>query len=181
MVPDPDTGFLDLLVGNPFGDVLRLQGNGDGTFQPPTGSLTPLAVSTFGDQTQVLLGNQAKNHVVVETALPGSTTFVATQTIAAAAPTTPFAPGDVQWYPLDPNSSTPDAVVVGSGSDSLLTYRFDPTTGTYVQTNDVAVGDDPISVTIATLPGESAPDMFVANYGSNDVSVILGSSSMANG
>src|SRR5262249_18316634 len=28
---NPQTGLLDLLVGNPFGDVLRLTGKGDGT------------------------------------------------------------------------------------------------------------------------------------------------------
>src|SRR5262249_58944674 len=45
LVANPQTGFLDLLVGNPFGDILRLLGKGDGTFQPPppfTGNRVPL-------------------------------------------------------------------------------------------------------------------------------------------
>ena len=38
VVPTPTPASSTLLVGDPFGDVLRLQGNGDGTFQPPTGN-----------------------------------------------------------------------------------------------------------------------------------------------
>jgi hypothetical protein len=177
IVPNASTGNSDLLVGNVFGDVLRLQGNGDGTFRAPTGKRSALAVLNVGGQDQVLLANQAANHVVVESAVPGSNTFVPTQTVAAVAatPTTPFAPGDVHWYFLDQNSATPDAVVLASAGNRLQTYRFDPVSGSYVKTNDIAVGDNPVSVSIATLPGTSAPDLFVVNKGSNDVSVILGS------
>ena len=33
MVPGSGSGLLNLLVGNGFGDVLILEGKGDGTFQ----------------------------------------------------------------------------------------------------------------------------------------------------
>src|SRR5262249_55753810 len=46
-VRNPMSGQLDLLVGNPFGDILRLEGQGDGSFLPPTpyaGTRSTLAV-----------------------------------------------------------------------------------------------------------------------------------------
>jgi hypothetical protein len=177
VVRDASTGNIDLLVGNVFGDVLRLQGNGDGTFQPPADNRVGLSVTTFGGQIQVLIGNAGGSDVKTETFLPGSDSFGPLKPVAAPVTTrtTPFAPGDAQWYMLDTNSATPEAVVMDAGGNRMQTYRYDPTTGAYAMTNDLAVGDDPVSVTIATLPGTSAPDLFVANKGSNDVSVILGS------
>src|SRR5262249_8410062 len=69
VVRNPATGFLDLLVGNQFGDILRLQGQGDGTFKappPPIGSVVALDVTGTGSQTKVLLANQQANHILVE-------------------------------------------------------------------------------------------------------------------
>src|SRR5262249_8122161 len=86
----------------------------------------------------------------------------------------PFAPGDVRWAALDPGRADPDAVVVASASNSVQIYRPDPATGTY-QAVTIPVGANPVSVTVATLAGQTVPDLFVANQGSNDVSVIIGS------
>src|SRR5262249_53311928 len=48
VVRNPQTGFLDLLVGNQFGDILHLQGKGDGTFQI-VGNRVSLAVQDLGN------------------------------------------------------------------------------------------------------------------------------------
>jgi hypothetical protein len=176
MVGNPTTGNIDLVVGNGFGDVLRLQGNGDGTFQAPPDNRVSLDVTRVKGQTQVLIGNADGSHVKTGSFLTGSDSLGPLTPVAAplVTPTTPFAPGDARWYRLDENSVMPEAVVIDARGNRMQTYRFNTTMGTWVKTNDIPTGDDPVSVTIATLQGGSAPDMFVANKGSNDVSVILG-------
>ena len=60
-------GLLDLLVGNGFGDVLHLEGEGDGTFQI-SGKRVSLSVvpDLLGPgQAGVLVGNQQDNRVTV--------------------------------------------------------------------------------------------------------------------
>ena len=62
-------GKLDLLVGNPFGDVLVLRGNGDGTFQPyrKTDQSVALAVVDLGNGTKgFIYANQGLDRVVVD-------------------------------------------------------------------------------------------------------------------
>ena len=62
-------GRPDLLVGNPFGDVLVLLGNGDGTFQPyrKTDQSVALAVVDLGNGTKdFIYANQGLDHVVVD-------------------------------------------------------------------------------------------------------------------
>ena len=80
---------------------------------------------------------------------------------------------------LDRGATFPDAIVVGTGSNSVEVYRtisinngvptFAPSPETYF------VGTAPASVTVADINGDGIPDMLVADQGSNDVSVIFGS------
>ena len=66
-----------------------------------------------------------------------------------------LAPGDVQWAFLDEGSAFPDAIVVGTGSNSVEIYRtisitdgvptFAPSPETYF------VGTAPVSVTVAAV------------------------------
>jgi hypothetical protein len=175
-------GMLDLLVGNAFGDVLTLLGNGDGTFQPPavTGSLAPLDVQAAGrgGQPEALVANQRGNQVNVQAATPGSRQF-APVVVLANGTQTGLAPGAVQWAKLDKSSPFFDAVVVASGSNSVLVYRgtgFDAAGNpTFAPAVGYPVGTDPAGVTIADVNGDGIPDMLVANQGSNDVSVLFGS------
>ncbi|HEV8058485.1 MAG TPA: FG-GAP-like repeat-containing protein, partial [Gemmataceae bacterium] len=181
VVPGSGPGLLDLLVGNGFGDVLHLQGKGDGTFQI-SGNKVSLSVvpNLLGPgQAGVLVGNQQDNSVTVQTPTSGGSQLTTVQKLAASNPTAQLAPGDVQWFLLDKDATLPDAVVVSSGSNAVVVYRttavskgvlsFAATPQTYF------VGTNPASVTVADVNGDGIPDMIIADQDSNDVSVLFGS------
>ncbi len=127
----------------------------------------------------MLVANQAGNTVSIQAPLSGGVQFAAVQNLAAA-PSTQLAPGAVHWAKLEGSSSPfDDAVVVASGSNSVLVYR-----GIGVSAKGVPifaapvsypVGTDPVAVTIQDINGDGIPDLVVANHGSNDVSIIFGS------
>jgi hypothetical protein len=177
-------GIPDLLVGDTFGDVLVLLGNGDGTFQPPpslTGDRVSLAVEDLrgNGQPDVLLANQKANTVMIQTRTVGPVFSPIGSPLSAGNPTTQLAPGAVVWFKLDNGSKLYDAVVMASGSNRLLVYRA---TGfgssgapTFAPPVSYATGTDPVNVTITDINGDGIPDMLVANQGSNDVTVLLGS------
>ena len=182
LVPGNGPGLFDLLVGNGFGDVLILQGRGDGTFQIQ-GSRVSLSVvpDLLGPgQAGVLVGDQQNNRVTVQAPSANGNQYTPVETLGSSSSTSEgLAPGDVQWAVLDRGATLPDAIVVGTGSNSLEVYRtvsindgvptFAPSPETYF------VGTAPASVTVADLTGNGIPDMLVADQGSNDVSVIFGS------
>jgi hypothetical protein len=179
-------GLVDLLVGDQFGDIVRLEGKGDGTFAPPVLTGSPLDVTSFeGVETPtVLVGDQLHNLVTVQTPQAlGSTSFtVQPLDVELARPNATLAPGAVDWLPLDGPNHPADAVVIASGSNQVLVYHtlsVDPATGlpTFapLTPSDVySVGDDPVSVTMADVNGDGIPDLLVANQGSDDVSVLFG-------
>ncbi len=186
VVPDAVTGFDDLLVGDPFGDVLRLLGNGNGTFQPPpplTGDHTALDVTDVvgtGQQLDALVANQQDNRVTVQATLPTGTAFNTVQTLTPQQPAIQLAPGDVHWYQLEGPTGQYDAVVMASGSNSILVYHtasVNPANGepAFRSVNTYDVGTDPVSVTIADLNGDGIPDMLIVNKDSNDISILMGS------
>jgi hypothetical protein len=180
---NPQTGFLDLLVGNPFGDILHLQGKGDGTFQAP-GSRTSLGVIDLGNgQFEALVVNQQTDRVTLQAPVPGSLQFAPAVTLASGSQST-LAPGDGQLARLEGSNGPVDAVVLDSGGNDIRVYHgtgvdstgnltFDLTPATY------PVGTDPVSVAIASVAGGSVPDMFIADQGSNDVATLVGT--IANG
>jgi hypothetical protein len=157
-------GTPDLLVGDEFGDVLTLLGQGDGTFQPfqpitPHVSLAVPAPDTF------VLGNTTANTVEVRNAA-GRLLFSQTQEAGI------LAPGMVRA--ADVGGGMQALVVANSGANSVRVYLgrgglFDPATA-----RDYPAGDDPVGVTIADVNGDGVPDVLVANRGSNDVSILLG-------
>jgi len=182
LVPGNGHGLFDLLVGNGFGDVLILQGRGDGTFQIQ-GSRVSLSVvpNLLGPgQAGVLVGDQQNNRVTVQAPSANGNQYRPVETLGSSPSTSEgLAPGDVQWAVLERGETFPYAIVVGTGSNSVVVYRtisisdgvptFAPSPETYF------VGTAPASVTVADLTGNGIPDMLVADQGSNDVSVIFGS------
>jgi DNA-binding beta-propeller fold protein YncE len=176
----------DLLVGNPFGDVLRLNGDGQGTFAPQSlpGIHTTLDAQSLqpGAPVDVLLGNQKGNAINVQTPGANGITFQQVQTVPMAATKTAasLTPNDVHWMLVNgPAGSTYYAVTMGTGSNSVQVARVASVNAagvpTFAGVTDYAVGNHPVGVTIADLNGDGIPDMIVANQGSNDVSILFGS------
>src|SRR6516164_5523346 len=71
-VHNPQTGFEDLLVGDSFGDVLHLQGKGDGTFQIAGRRTTLAAQQLSNGQTDVLVANQQSDRITIQADRPSS-------------------------------------------------------------------------------------------------------------
>jgi hypothetical protein len=175
---DPTTGFLDLLVGNQFGDVLYLLGNGNDTFSFPGSRVSLDVQTTAAGKPVVLVVNQATGQVTVQTSTQ-NVSFSTASTLDNGSGTT-LSPDAGQLFHPQANSPDLDAVVLAAGSDRVLIYQgtgFDSAGNPTFQPTPTAyfVGDDPVNVTIAYLNGDGQPpDVLVADYGSNDVSVLLG-------
>jgi hypothetical protein len=94
------------------------------------------------------------------------------------APSSPFAVGNAPFSvavaDLD-DDTLPDLVTANADSDdvSVLLGNGD---GTFqpAPSSPFAVGDDPLSVAVADLDGDTIPDLVTANLASDDVSVLLG-------
>ncbi|WP_020468819.1 FG-GAP repeat domain-containing protein [Zavarzinella formosa] len=178
---NPNTNRTDLLVGDPFGDVLRLAGDGDGRFEPPpplTGTQTSLAVMDGADtsEKQVLVVNQKTNEANIQTVTAKGKTQKLT-TLTAPASDTQQAPGDGIWANLNSGSS-PDLIVVGTGSNDVVIYRsLEPDANgrpSFAPPERYAVGTNPVSVLAQDINGDGIKDLLVTNRGSNDVSILFG-------
>jgi hypothetical protein len=127
----------------------------------------------------VLVADQQTNTVTVQTPAAGGQSFAPIQTLADD-PNSHLAPGAVQWAKMEGNAGLFDAVVVASGSNSVMVYHtaaIDPATGnpTIAPPTAYAVGTDPVAVTIQDINGDGIPDMLIANKNSNDISILFGS------
>ena len=169
-------GKLDLLVGNAYGDVLTLVGNGDGTFRPfePVKAAVALAVAdlTGNGALDFVFADQSLNQVTVVYGTPGTST--GNPDIVGDQQTGVPAPGAVLLHDMN-GDGIPDLIVANSGGNNILVYpglgngQFGPPVG---GTAGFPVGTDPTGLTVADLNGQ--PDLLVADTGSNDVSVLLG-------
>jgi hypothetical protein len=169
-------GKLALLVGNDFGDILTLLDNGKGGFAPDRANLdnVPLAMGTLAGtgQQYAVVADQSLDQMAMYFRIPGTDQFASPIPIDSQSQPL-LAPGAVQLFtvPGDPN---PYLAVANSLSNNILVYhgrgagQFGPPTA-------YAVGYNPVSVTVADLNGDRVPDLLVANQGSNDVSVLIGS------
>ena len=161
---------LDLLVGNPFGDVLVLAGQGDGTFRPllDAGRSIALAVADLtGHGTKDLIyANQGLDRVSVQYGGARPTVFQ-DRTDGL------LAPGAVVLYDLNGDGKK-DLVVANSGGNNVLVYpglgndQFGPALN---GGQGFFTGTDPVGVTVANLNGR--PDLVIADKGSNDVTILL--------
>jgi hypothetical protein len=163
-------GRLDLLVGNDFGDVLVLLGNGDGTFRPYQRAERNVALAVAdlnGDgREDFIFANEARDRVSVQYSRAGQSF---TQDRANGL----LAPGAVSVADLN-GDGTRDLVVANGGGNNVLVYlgvghgQFGPAQSFFAGTN-------PAGITIQDLNGDGLPDLVVANEGSNDVTLLLGS------
>ncbi len=165
-----------LLVGNGYGDVLTLLDDGHGGFAPDRSHLVSaaLAVGTIASTGQqfAVVADQKTDTVALYYRVPGTDTFCSPVTVSAASPLPLLAPGAVQTFsvPGDPN---PYLVVANSLGNNVLVYHYNPSAAAFRFAASYQVGDNPVSVTVATLTASGLPDLLVANEGSNDVSVLV--------
>jgi hypothetical protein len=164
-------GKLDLLVGDAYGDVLVLLGNGDGTFQPyhESNQTIQLAVAdlTGKGSKDIIYADQRLDRVVVDYGA-GKSNVLANQSTGL------LAPGAVTLADLN-SDGIPDLIVANSGSNNVLVYpglgngQFGPAVN---GGHGFFTGTNPVGITVANLTG-NLPDLVVANKGSNDVSILL--------
>ncbi len=167
-------GELDLEVGDAYGDVLLLLGNGDGTFEPyhESNQAVELAVTdlTGNGSKDIIYADQGLDRVVVNYGA-GNSSVLANQSTGL------LDPGAVKLADLN-GDDIPDLIVANSGSNNVLIYpgqgdgQFGPAIN---DGNGYFVGTNPVSITVADLSG-SLPDLVVADEGSNQVSILLNQS-----
>jgi hypothetical protein len=171
-------GKLDVLVGDAFGDLLVLLGNGNGTFQPyhEADQAVELAVAdlTGNGSKDIIYADQGLDRVVVDYGA-GNSTVLANQSTGL------LDPGAVKLADMN-GDGIPDLIVANSGSNNVLIFpglgngQFGPAVN---GGNGYFVGTNPVGITLADLTGSVWPsgerrlDLVVADKGSNDVAILL--------
>ena len=160
----------DIFVGNAFGDVLVLLGEGNGLFQPPTLADQSVALAVTypsGSRNPTFIySDQASDSIVVKSGsqAPEVLGDRTTGLLAPGAPVLADLNGD----------GIPDLIVVNTGANNVLVYPGLPGGGfgpALNNGNGFSTGTNPVAVVVANLNGR--PDLIVANEGSNDVSILL--------
>ena len=155
-------GMPDLLIGNAYGDLLILQGNGDGTFRPyrKADQAVALAVAdlTGNGKPDFIYADQGLDRVVVQYGT-SQTTVLGDQATGL------LSPGAVKLADLN-GDGIPDLIVANSGSNNVLVYpglgngQFGPALN---GGHGFFAGTNPTGIAVANLNGQ--PDLIVANSG----------------
>ncbi|MBV8267849.1 MAG: VCBS repeat-containing protein, partial [Planctomycetaceae bacterium] len=160
-------GIPDLLVGNTFGDVLVLQGDGKGDFAPsqPVDQQIELAVADLrgNGERDVIFTDQALDRVTVQYGVSGPQSVIGDRSQGL------MAPGAVTEADLDGDGISDLIVANCCGNDVLIYPGLG--NGQFGPAQAFAVGTDPVGITVADLNGR--PDLVVADEGSNDIAVLL--------
>ena len=170
-------GRLDIIaVHHHDSGVSVLLGNGDGTFQsaltfPTDSNPTSLAIGDVNEDgiPDLVVANSTANNLTVFLGA-GNGTFSATQTIAD-----PWAAWAVVLGDVDGNGHLD--IIVASQDSNIVQVFYGHGNGTFdggAAAVNFPVGTQPRSLLFADLNGDGKKDLAVANYGSNDVSVLLG-------
>lgn len=173
----PD-GILDILVGNDFGDVLTLEGVGDGTFKSVVRAertVALLAGDLDGDgRDELIYGNRALDTVTVEQPDPGRQGEFA-KVLEATRAEGILGPSGVAMV-TEPDSGLRHLIVVNGGSNEVLLFRRTSSGGAnaFSSPERFYVGTDPTAVAVGDIDRDGIPDVIVANAGSNDISVLRG-------
>jgi len=173
VVPGSSSGLFDLLVGNPFGDVLIIHGKGDGTFQPFTRAdqAVPFVTVNHNGQQDVILANQAADQVVSQIRKAGVASFISGAFSQQGHGL--IGPGAIKLADLN-GDGYPDLIVANSDGNDILVYMGLPGGGFESKPRTFFVGTNPVSITVQDLNHDGILDIAVANRGSNDVSILFG-------
>ena len=163
-------GKPDLLVGNAYGDLLVLLGNGDGTFQPLLARRPERGAGGCRPREW-----HPRLHLRRPGARPrGRRLRRRPDDVGGRRSRGLLAPGAVALADLN-GDGIPDLIVANSGSNNVLVYpglgngQFGPELN---GGKGFFTGTDPVGITVANL-GNGRPDLVIANKGSNDVSILL--------
>ncbi len=160
-------GIADLLVSNSQGDLLIIEGNGNGTFKPyeRADQTVSLAIGDFNSngQREYVLSNTSLDQLSIQ--------YGQTQSFVQGRDQGIQAPGAVAVADLN-GDGNPDIIVINRGENEILVYlglggnRFEAPLV-------YATGTDPVGLTVAELTGNGELDLIVANAGSNDLSIFI--------
>jgi hypothetical protein len=178
-------GDRDLAVGNDFGDVLFVLGNGKGGFGAFVRSdrRVPFVAADFNRDgaVDVVVADQARDQAGAQLRLPGGRSF--TPGAFQQQGDELIGPGAVALAELDGLYGT-DLVFANTGSNNVLIYLRRPDGGFADAPRSYFAGTGPVGLAVsqlnddngdAVVDGRDRPDLVVANQGSNDVSVLFGS------
>jgi hypothetical protein len=172
-----DNGQRDrFLVGNAFGDILTLVGDGTGRFQVDRGNPNgvPLAVGQTRDNTPyAIVADQNQDKLLLYLLNPATNQFDSAPTPISAQSVGLLVPGAVQLADLSNGKAPPYLIVADQLGNDVLVYPALPD-GTFGRPTSYPVGDNPVSITVADINGDGVKDLLVANQGSNDVSILFG-------
>jgi hypothetical protein len=178
-------GVPDLAVGNDYGDVFFVLGNGDGTFRRFVRSdqrVPFVATDLNGDGViDVVLADPSHDQAAAQVRQQGALSFTPGAFQREGGDL--IGPGAVAVADLDGQYGT-DLIFVNTGSNNVLVYLRRPDGGFADTPLSFFAGTSPVGLTISQLnddngdgviDGRDRPDLVVANQGSNDVSVLFGS------
>ncbi len=161
-------GIPELLIANSQGDLLLIQGNGDGTFQPyqRVDQTVSLAVGSFNSngQPEFVLSNTSIDQLSIQ--------YGETQSFVQGRSQGIQAPGAVAVADLNGDGNL-DIIMINKGENEVLVYlglggdRFEAPLRYYT-------GTDPEGLTVADLTGDGIPDLIVSNEDSDDLSIFIG-------
>src|SRR5207245_2569696 len=140
----------------------------------PPHALPSSATDLDGDGTiDAVLANQARDPAVAQLRRPGARTFTPGAFSRDGADGL-IGPGAVAVADLDGRFGT-DLIFANTGSNNVLVYLRRPDGGFSDTPLTFPVGTNPVGLTVGQLDADPLPDLAVADEGSNDVTVLLGS------
>ncbi|WP_165219580.1 FG-GAP repeat domain-containing protein [Aquisphaera insulae] len=167
-------GVTDLLIGNAYGDVLILEGQASGAFRPYRKADQAVALAAAdldGDgKPDFVYADQELDRVSIQ--YSDSTVSILGDRSAGL-----LAPGAVKLADVTGDRIS-DLIVANSGSNNILVYPG-LGGGQFGQAlnggHGFFAGTNPSALEVKDINGDAVKDLVVANAGSNDVSILLGS------